>query len=117
VLGETPYSYRTRFENVKGTNPEELTAAAHADALPWRSASSFRQPATHPSELTEATISLEPEGQGFRISRSALALHASVTNVDKAKFTELADIAEKSCPVSKVLNPQVTLDAKLESAK
>ena len=76
MLGETPYSYGTRFENVKGANPEETTAAAHADALPWRPASSFRQPATRSSELTEATFSLEPEGQGFGISRSALALHA-----------------------------------------
>ena len=98
MLGETPYSYKTRFENVKGTNPEELTAAAHADALPWRSASSFRQPATHPSELTEATISLEPEGQGFRISRSALALHASVTNLDEGEIYGISRYRRKVMP-------------------
>ena len=71
-----------------------------------------------PNELTtEAAVSLEPEGQGFRITRSALTLRASVPNLDEAKFRELASVAEKSCPVSKVLNAQITLDAKLESPK
>jgi osmotically inducible protein OsmC len=71
-----------------------------------------------PTELTtEAAVSLEPEGQGFRITRSALTLRASVPNLDEAKFGELASTAEKSCPVSKVLNAQITLDAKLEPAK
>jgi osmotically inducible protein OsmC len=64
-----------------------------------------------PNELsTEAAVSLEPEGQGFRISRSALTLRASVPNLDEAKFRE----AENTCPVSKALNAQITLDAKLE---
>jgi osmotically inducible protein OsmC len=67
-----------------------------------------------PTELTtEAAVSLDPEGQGFRISRSALTLHASVPNLDQATFAQLAETAEKNCPVSKVLNAQITLDAKL----
>ena len=71
-----------------------------------------------PTELsTEAAVSLEPEGQGFRINRSALTLRARVPNLDEAKFRELAGNAEKSCPVSKVLNAQITLDAKLTSAQ
>ena len=67
-----------------------------------------------PTELsTEAAVSLDPEGQGFRISRSALTLRASVPNLDEATFTRLAGVAEKNCPVSKVLNAEITLDAKL----
>src|ERR1700747_54894 len=73
VLAKTPYSFRTRFENEKGTNPEELLAAAHAGCFPMARAL-LRQTAGYPpTELgTEAAVALEPEGQGFRITRSAL---------------------------------------------
>ena len=68
----------------------------------------------NPTELnTEAVITLEPEGKGFKISRSALTLRAKVPNLDEAKFAEFAKDAEKNCPVSKVLNAEITLDAKL----
>jgi osmotically inducible protein OsmC len=118
VLAETPYSYKTRFENEKGTNPEELIAAAHAGCFTMALAFQMQGAGYTPTELTtEAAVSLEPEGQGFRITRSALTLRASVPNLDEAKFRELAGVAEKSCPVSKVLNAQITLDAKLESPK
>ena len=67
-----------------------------------------------PTELnTEAAVTLEPEGQGFRISRSALTLRAQVPNLDEAAFARIAGDAEKNCPVSKVLNAEITLDAKL----
>jgi osmotically inducible protein OsmC len=67
-----------------------------------------------PTELsTEAAVSLEPEGAGFRISRSALTLRASVPDLDQAEFARLAQDAEKNCPVSKALNAEITLDAKL----
>jgi osmotically inducible protein OsmC len=67
-----------------------------------------------PTELvTDAAVSLDPEGQGFRISRSALTLRAKVPNLDQATFDRLAGDAEKNCPVSKVLNAAITLDAKL----
>jgi osmotically inducible protein OsmC len=59
-------------------------------------------------------VSLEAEGQGFRIARSALTLRAKVPNLDQAKFMELANAAEKNCPVSKVLNAEITLDAALD---
>ena len=118
VLAETPYSYKTRFENEKGTNPEELIAAAHAGCFTMALAFQLQGTGYTPTELTAASVvNLEPEGQGFRITRSALTLRASVPNLDEAKFRELASAAEKSCPVSKVLNAQITLDAKLESGK
>jgi osmotically inducible protein OsmC len=75
VLAETPYSYRTRFENEKGTNPEELIAAAHAGCFTMALAFQLQGAGYTPTQLsTEAAVSLEPEGQGFRISRSALTL-------------------------------------------
>jgi lipoyl-dependent peroxiredoxin len=91
VLADTPYSYKTRFENEKGTNPEELIAAAHAGCFTMALAFQLQGAGYTPGELrTEAAVSLEPEGQGFRISRSALTLRASVPNLDEAKFKELA---------------------------
>jgi lipoyl-dependent peroxiredoxin len=114
VLAETPYSFRTRFENEKGTNPEELIAAAHAGCFTMALAFGLQAGGFAPTELTtEATVTLEAEGQGFRISRSALTLRAKVPNLDQAGFARMAGEAEKNCPVSKVLNAAITLDAKL----
>jgi len=114
VMERTPYSYRTRFEDAKGSNPEELIAAAHAGCFTMALAFQLQLAGFNPTELvTEAAVSLEPEGQGFAIKRSALTLRASVPNLDEAKFRELAESAEKNCPVSKVLRAEITLDAKL----
>jgi osmotically inducible protein OsmC len=114
VLADTPYSFRTRFENEKGTNPEELIAAAHAGCFTMALAFQLQAAGFTPPELnTEAAVTLEPEGQGFKISKSALTLRAEVPKLDEATFAKLAGDAEKNCPVSKVLNAQITLDAKL----
>jgi lipoyl-dependent peroxiredoxin len=114
VLSETPYSSKTRFESEKGTNPEELIAAAHAGCFTMALAFGLQGAGFTPTELaTEAAVTLEQEGQGFRISRSALTLRAKVPNLDEAAFARLAGEAEKNCPVSKVLSATITLDAKL----
>jgi len=114
VLADTPYSFKTRFENEKGTNPEELLAAAHAGCFTMALAFRLQRTGYTPAELnTEAAVTLEPEGEGFRISRSALTLRAKVPNLDETKFVELAKDAEETCPVSKVLKAEITLDAKL----
>jgi osmotically inducible protein OsmC len=114
VLSETAYSFRTRFENEKGTNPEELIAAAHAGCFTMALAFALQGAGFTPDELsTEAAVTLEPEGQGFRISRSALTLRAKVPNLDESTFARLAGEAEKNCPVSKVLKAEISLDAKL----
>src|SRR5262249_3414279 len=114
VLADTPYSFRTRFENEKGTNPEELIAAAHAGCFTMALAFGLQAAGYTASELsTEAAVTIEPEGQGFRISRSALTLRAQVPNLDEASFARMAGEAEKNCPVSKVLKAEITLDAKL----
>jgi lipoyl-dependent peroxiredoxin len=114
VLAETPYSFRTRFENEKGTNPEELIAAAHAGCFTMALAFGLQTAGYTPTELsTDAAVTLEPEGKGFRIRRSALTLRAIVPNLDEAKLLTLASDAEKNCPVSKVLKAEIILDAKL----
>jgi osmotically inducible protein OsmC len=115
VLSETPYSYRTRFENQKGTNPEELIAAAHAGCFTMALAFQLQQAGYEPTELaTEAAVSLDPDGSGFKITRSALTLTADVPGLDEETFKRLAEAAEKNCPVSRVLNAEITLDAKLK---
>jgi lipoyl-dependent peroxiredoxin len=114
VLAETPYSFKTRFENEKGTNPEELIAAAHAGCFTMALAFGLQGAGLTPTELqTEAAVTLEPDGKGFKISKSALTLRGKGPNCDEATFARLAGEAENNCPVSKVLNATITLDAKL----
>jgi osmotically inducible protein OsmC len=111
VLSGTPYSFKTRFENERGTNPEELIAAAHAGCFTMALAFQLQGAGITPTELsTEAAVTLEQEGSGFKISKSALTLKANVPGIDRAKFEELARAAEKNCPVSKVLNAEITMN-------
>lgn len=114
VLANTAYSFKTRFENEKGTNPEELIAAAHAGCFAMALAFQLQGAGFTPTELAaEAAVSLDPDGQGFRVSRSALSLRAKIPNIDQNTFDRLAHEAEKNCPISKLLNAEITLDAKL----
>jgi osmotically inducible protein OsmC len=114
VLANTPYSFKTRFENEKGTNPEELIAAAHAGCFTMALAFRLQRADYTPKELdTVAAVTLEQDKEGFRISRSALTLRARVPNLDQDTFARLAQDAEQNCPVSKLLRAEITLDAKL----
>jgi osmotically inducible protein OsmC len=114
ALKDALYGYRTRFENEPGTNPEELIAAAHAGCFSMALAFGLQAAGFTPDEIrADAAVTIEAEGQGFKISRSALTLQARIPGIDEAKFQELAREAEKYCPVSKVLNAEITLDAKL----
>jgi len=115
VLSETPYSFRTRFENQKGTNPEELIAAAHAGCFTMALAFQLQRAGYTPTELiTEAAVSLDPDGDGFKITRSVLTLTAHVPGLDADTFDRLAETAEKTCPVSRVLNAEITLQKTLK---
>jgi osmotically inducible protein OsmC len=115
VLSSTTYGFKSRFEDGPGTNPEELIAAAHAGCFSMALAFGLQAAGFTPDEIrTEAAVTIEPEGQGFKITRSALTLRARVPGLDAARFRELAGDAEKNCPVSKVLNAEITLDAQLE---
>lgn len=114
VLNNTPYSAKTRFESEPGTNPEELIAAAHAGCFTMALAFQLQGAGFTPNELaTECAVSLEKEAQGFKITKSALTLRANVPNIERSKFEELARAAEKNCPVSKVLNAEITMDFSL----
>lgn len=115
VLQDTPYSFKTRFEDQPGTNPEELIAAAHAGCFTMALAFAMQREGFTPEELsTEAAVSLDQDGPGFKISKSALTLRARVPGLSEAKFQELAETAEKTCPVSRVLNAEITLEVLLE---
>jgi osmotically inducible protein OsmC len=114
VLDRAPYSFKTRFEDQKGTNPEELIAAAHAGCFTMALAFQLQTAGFTPTSLTtEAAVSLDKDGSGFKVTKSALKLTAEIPGIDQAKFDELAGIAEKNCPISKLLNAEITLDAAL----
>ena len=114
VLSSSPYGFRTRFEDAPGANPEELIAAAHAGCFTMALAFQLQTAGFTPDELTtEAAISLDSKDGGFTITKSALTLTAKVPGLDQVKFDELAGVAEKNCPVSKLLNAEITLDASL----
>lgn len=116
ALSATPYSFKTRFEDTPGTNPEELIPAAHAGCFTMQLAFLIQRAGLAAEELsTEAAVSLVPDGEGFRIDRSALTLQAKVPGINQVKFDELARMAEKNCPVSRLLNAEITLQATLIS--
>ena len=111
VLNEAPYGFKSRFEEGPGTNPEELIGAAHAGCFTMALAFQLQGAGFTPTELTtEAVVTVEQQGGGFVITKSALALNANVPGIDRAKFEELARTAEKNCPVSKVLNAEITME-------
>jgi osmotically inducible protein OsmC len=111
VLDDQPYGFNTRFENAPGTNPEELIAAAHASCFTM--ALSFalaREGLTAGTLETSARVTLDKEGDGFRISRSDLSLAAQVAGIDEARFAAIAAEAKANCPVSKLLNAEIGFD-------
>src|SRR5688572_3622343 len=115
VLKDTQYSFTTRFENGAGTNPEELIAAAHAGCFAMALSGELGGAGAKPDEL-EATAEVTLEnvtGKGWTVTASHLVLKAKIPGIDAAKFTELANKAKANCPISKLLNATITLDAKL----
>ena len=110
VLNKTQYSYKSRFEEGTGTNPEELIAAAHAGCFTMKLSFELGSAGFTPESLeTTAYITLE-EGT---ITQSRLVLKAKVTGISKEKFDECAKEAKLNCPVSKLLNTNITLEAEL----
>ena len=115
VLSSTPYSFSRRFGDEKGTNPEELIAAAHAGCFTMALAFQLTGAGKPAENLdTRADVSLEQVEGGFKISAIALTLKAKVPGLSKDEFKKLAETAKANCPVSKVLNATITLDATLE---
>ena len=114
VLTSTPYSFSTRFEEGKGTNPEELIAAAHAGCFSMAlSAELGKANIKRESISTEATLTLEKLEAGFTISKIHLDVSAKIPNADKTAFDKAAADAKAGCPVSRVLKADITMNAKL----
>ncbi|HLI92142.1 MAG TPA: OsmC family protein [Puia sp.] len=114
TLKQTQYSYKSRFEEGVGTNPEELIAAAHAGCYAMALAFALQNAGFTPDSLeTTSTITLDVSGQAPTITASHLVLKAKIPGISKDKFQELAHGAEKGCPVTRVLKAEVSLEATL----
>ena len=112
---EGAYSYLSRFEQAKGTNPEELIAAAHAGCFSMALSAGLSAAGFTPTRIhTTARVHLEPAGQGFAITKIELQTEAEIPGIDEPTFLQQAETAKKNCPVSKALaGPQITLAATL----
>ncbi|CAG4889994.1 OsmC family protein [Paraburkholderia gardini] len=116
VLKETQYSFSTRFENGVGTNPEELIAAAHAGCFSMALSAELGKANLKAERIdTTATVTLDKVDGGFAITSSHLDVKVRIPGADKAAFDKAAGDAEKGCPISKVLNAKVSMNATLES--
>lgn len=116
VLSKTPYSFHDRFEDGKGTNPEELLAAAHAGCFSMALSAQLAQAGlTAESIDTVCTITLEKDATGFGITESHLDLHARIPGASQEAFDTAVHNAKTGCPVSKLYHTNITLTAKLES--
>ncbi len=116
VLSNTQYSFRDRFEQGTGTNPEELLAAAHAACFSMALSLMLQNEGlTADSIDTTCTITLEKEGDGFAIKRSHLDLRARIPGASADAFNRAANAAKEGCPVSKLYDTEITLNARLES--
>ncbi|MDQ3621830.1 MAG: OsmC family protein [Verrucomicrobiota bacterium] len=114
VLSGTPYSFRTRFEEEKGTNPEELIGAAHAGCFSMALSNILSQSGLSPERIeTEATITLEKQGDGFTVTASHLDVKARIPGTDEAAFQQAAEKAKAGCPISKLLKAEITMEARL----
>ena len=114
ALKEQPYGFNTRFEDEPGTNPEELIGAAHAGCFSMAFSLELGNAGyTADSIDTKAKVTLDKDGDGFSITRIHLDMNAKIPGIDDAEFQKIANGAKEGCPVSKVLNAEITLDAKL----
>ena len=115
VLQSTPYSFTTRFEGEKGTNPEELVAAAHAGCFTMALSGELGKANLKPESLqTTATVTFEKVEAGWTITGSHLEVSGKVPGATADSFRAAAQAAEKGCPISRLLNTKITMDAKLE---
>ena len=110
VLDETPYGFGTRFGDEKGTNPEELIAAAHASCFTMALSFALAGAGYSDGTLeTKAAVTIDKDGDGFTITKSALTLTANIPGIDADRFAEIAAGAKANCPVSKLLKAEITL--------
>ena len=117
ALKDFPYGFCSRFEHEKGTNPEELLAAAHAGCFTMAVSAELGKFGITPKKLhTAAKVTLESDKEGFSISKSHLELHAEIPGVERASFDKAVEIAKKGCPVSKLFRAEIRLTVYLNES-
>lgn len=116
VLRDAPYGFKARFEDGPGTNPEELIGAAHAACFSMAFSSMLGQNGLTPEKIaTKADVTLVKQEDGFAITAVHLTMSARIPGADNSTFQRIAGEAKTGCPVSKLLNATITMDATLES--
>jgi osmotically inducible protein OsmC len=116
VLQTTPYSFSTRFEDQKGTNPEELIAAAHAGCFTMALSAELGKANLVPASLrTTATVTLDKLDAGWTVTESRLEVVAKVPGASQEAFRKAAEAAETGCPISRLLKAKISMDARLEA--
>ena len=111
ALANQPYGFNTRFEGEKGTNPEELIAAAHASCFTMALSFALADAGYENGQLdTMATVSLEKDGDSFKVTKSELSLTATVNGIEPSEFATIAADAKANCPISKLLSCEITLE-------
>ena len=114
ALKDYPYGFAARFEGGVGTNPEELIGAAHAGCFTMALSKMLGDAGMTAEKMeTKSDVTLEKQGDGFTITAVHLTLKAKIPGADDAKFQEIANKAKANCPVSKLFNAKITLDASL----
>jgi lipoyl-dependent peroxiredoxin len=114
VLESTPYSFNTRFEDGKGTNPEELIAAAHAGCFSMALSAQLGNEGKTPDSIeTEAAVTLLKTDAGFTITAVHLKVRAKIPGMTPPEFQKIAEAAKTGCPVSRVLNAEITMETRL----
>ena len=116
AIANLPYSFKTRFENEKGTNPEELIGAAHAGCFSMALSAQLGVAGITPQSIrTTAAVTLEKVGEGFSVTTVHLDVVAKIPGADRAAFEKAANEAKAGCPISKLLNAKISMDARLEA--
>lgn len=114
AINALPYSFKTRFDDQQGTNPEELVGAAHAGCFTMALSKILGEAGLTADMMeTKADVKLEQVDGGFAVTSVHLTLEGKVPGADQAKFEELANVAKENCPISKLLDTNITLDTKL----
>jgi osmotically inducible protein OsmC len=115
VLDKTQYSFSTRFEEGKGTNPEELIAAAHAGCFSMALSAQLNNAGKTAERIeTEATVTLEKTDAGFTVTAVHLKVRAKVPGATPPDFNEAANAAKSGCPISRLLKAEITMETRLE---
>ena len=116
ALSDQPYGFNTRFEDEAGTNPEELIGAAHASCFSMALSKELEEAGVaDPAIETTATVTLESQGEGFAVTASHLDVTIRASGADEAKVREAAEGAKANCPISKLLDAKITMDASVET--